>query len=104
MAELGIDLSAHHSKSVQDIVPGSVRLVITLCAEEVCPVFLDNAERWYWPLPDPAGVSGSHETQLQSFREVRDEIARRLEAADFRAAADSLVLGPPQDSTEAKHK
>ncbi|NRA35904.1 MAG: arsenate reductase ArsC [Polyangiaceae bacterium] len=83
MAELGIDLSAHRSKSVQSIAPESVSLVITLCAEEVCPVFLGQAERWHWPLPDPAGASGSQEAQLQSFRDVRDEIARRLEAAEF---------------------
>jgi arsenate reductase len=54
MAELGVDLSTHHSKSVQTIDPAHVDTVITLCAEEVCPVFLGQARRLHWPIPDPA--------------------------------------------------
>jgi arsenate reductase len=54
MAEIGIDLSAQRSKSVVSIDPASVDTVITLCAEEVCPVFLGGARRLHWPIPDPA--------------------------------------------------
>ena len=53
MAELGIDISSHTSTSVAEVAPASVDLVITLCAEEVCPVVLSNARRLHWPLSDP---------------------------------------------------
>ena len=49
---------------------------LTLCAEEVCPVFLGTARRLHWGLPDPAGATEA--AQLQSFRDVRDELQRRL--------------------------
>jgi thioredoxin type arsenate reductase len=78
LGELGIDISGQFSKSVNDIDPATVDTVITLCAEEVCPVFLGKASRLHWGLPDPAGVEGDEAARLQSFREVRDEIARRL--------------------------
>ncbi|HXH04958.1 MAG TPA: arsenate reductase ArsC [Vicinamibacterales bacterium] len=80
LAELGIDISHHRSKHVDEIDPASVEVVITLCAEEVCPVFLGHAERIHWPLPDPSFAPGGDEERLARFREVRDEIARRLEA------------------------
>ena len=80
--ELGIDISGHRSKSVDTIDPASVDLVVTLCAEEVCPAFLGNARRLHWPLPDPAGAAGSDAERLDGFRSVRDEIARRLETLD----------------------
>ena len=50
MREVDIDLGTHHSKSVQTIDPASVDTVITLCAEEVCPVFLGKAKRLHWPI------------------------------------------------------
>lgn len=82
LAEQGIDASAHTSKSVQDIDPASVDLVITLCAEEVCPLFLGKAERLHWPIPDPASEDPTlTPEQLRArFRAGRDEIRRRLEA------------------------
>lgn len=82
LAEHGIDASAHASKPVSDIDPASVDLVITLCAEEVCPAFLGRAERLHWPIPDPASddPSLSPEDLRARFRAARDEIARRLEA------------------------
>ncbi|MFN3196953.1 MAG: arsenate reductase ArsC [Bradymonadia bacterium] len=82
MAELGISLDAHTSKSVQTIDPASVDLVITLCAEEVCPVFLSEAERLHWPLQDPDRKHEdlADEERLHHFRVARDEIRRRLEA------------------------
>lgn len=54
MREIGVDISTHTSKSVQTIDPATVGTVITLCAEEVCPVFLGKARRLHWPIPDPA--------------------------------------------------
>ena len=54
MAERGISLDGHTSKSVDTIDPSTVDTVITLCAEEVCPVFLGDARRLHWPIEDPA--------------------------------------------------
>jgi len=78
LEEIGIDISGHRSKGVDAIDAGSVDAVITLCAEEVCPVFLGKAVRIHWGLPDPAGVTGAEETRLNAFRSVRDELRRRL--------------------------
>jgi arsenate reductase len=89
MSELGIDLSTHSSKSVDTIDPDSVDLVITLCAEEVCPAFLGEARRLHWPLPDP---DRKHEDltdaqRLEHFRAARDEIRARLR--DLKAERDT---------------
>ena len=82
LAEQGIDATGHSSKSVQDIDPATVDLVITLCAEEVCPLFLGKAERLHWPIPDPASDDPSltPDQMRERFRTGRDEIRRRLEA------------------------
>lgn len=81
MRELGVDLGAHHSKSVQTIDPATVGTVITLCAEEVCPSFLGAARRLHWPIPDPASHDPSipREEMLARFRAARDQIHARLE-------------------------
>lgn len=81
MRELGVDLTTHHSKSVQTIDPANVGTVITLCAEEVCPVFLGKARRLHWPVPDPASKDPSipREEMLTRFRTARDTIRGMLE-------------------------
>src|SRR5690606_19601404 len=80
LAELGIDIGGQTSKLADTIDPAGVDLVVTLCAEEVCPVFLGKAQRLHWPLPDPDKKHEdlSDEQRLAYFREARDEIARRL--------------------------
>lgn len=82
MAEVDISLAAQTSKSVNDIKPETVDLVITLCAEEVCPVFLGKAERLHWPLTDPDRKHEplSHEQRLEYFREARDLIRDKITA------------------------
>jgi len=82
LAGWGIDAATHTSKSVQDIDPASVDLVITLCTEEVCPAFLGRAQRLHWPIPDPASSDPSltPDQLRERFRAARDEIQRRLEA------------------------
>lgn len=82
MREIGIDLSAHQSKSVDTIDPATVGIVITLCAEEVCPVFLGRARRLHWPIPDPASPDPSVPTDemLARFRAARDDIRAHLDA------------------------
>ena len=81
MRELGVDLSAHRSKSVATIDPSGVGTVVTLCAEEVFPVFLGEVRRLHWPIPDPAGDDPSipREAMLARFRAARDAIRERLE-------------------------
>lgn len=79
LAEIGIDISSHRSKHVDEIPAERVDVVITLCAEEECPLFLGRAERLHWGLPDPAAVEGTPEQRLEAFRAVRDELRRRLE-------------------------
>ena len=82
LKEVGIDAASHTSKSVQDIDPTTVDLVITLCAEEVCPLFLGKAERLHWPIPDPASDDPAlTPADLRArFRAGRDDIQRRLDA------------------------
>lgn len=83
MREVGVDLTTHASKSVDTIDPASVDTVITLCAEEVCPVFLGKATRLHWPLPDPASAEPlPREVMLERFRAARDELERRIATLD----------------------
>lgn len=81
LSEIGITLDAHHSKSVDTIDPSTVDLVITLCAEEVCPVFLGKVERLHWPIPDPASNDPklSPADLLKRFRAARETIRAKLE-------------------------
>lgn len=80
LAEIGIDIRAHRSKTVADIDVDSVDAVITLCAEEVCPVFPRAVLKIHWGLPDPAAATGDEPARLAAFRDVRDELRRRLGA------------------------
>jgi len=79
LAEIGLDATAQRSKSVDEIDRDAVATVITLCAEEVCPVYLGDARRLHWPLPDPAGHEETEAASLERFRAVRDELRRRIE-------------------------
>jgi arsenate reductase (thioredoxin) len=81
LRELGVDIAAQRSKSVETIDPATVGTVITLCAEEVCPVFLGEARRLHWPIPDPASKDPSipHAEMLARFRTARDTIRGMLE-------------------------
>ena len=81
LGEVGIDARFYFSKHVQDIDPNAVGVVITLCAEEVCPIFPGNVDRLHWPLSDPASEDSSlgREQMLERFRRTRDELQVRLE-------------------------
>jgi arsenate reductase len=82
MRELGIDIGTQYSKSVATIDPASVDTVITLCADEVCPVVFGEAQRLHWPIDDPASPDPTltREQMLARFRRARDEIRSRLQA------------------------
>ncbi len=80
MREIGIDISDHHSKSVEKFAGQNFDYVITVCdnAKENCPVFPGKTARIHWSFDDPADATGSEEEKLAVFRRVRDEIRSRL--------------------------
>lgn len=80
LREIGIDISHHGAKGLDEIDIGSVDAVITLCAEEVCPVLPGEIPHLHWPLPDPASRGSTENERLASFREVRDELLALLRA------------------------
>ena len=80
MREIGIDISGYRSKAVTEVPAAEIDTVITLCAEEVCPLFFGSAERLHWPLADPAAADGLEEARLAAFRKTRDELRRRIGA------------------------
>jgi arsenate reductase len=100
MAEFGIDISGHRSKSVSEIDADSVDLVVTLCAEEVCPIFPGRVRRLHWPIADPASTDASIsvEEMRQRFRAARDQIKARLEV--LKELTD-LPEGPPSEEFHA---
>lgn len=81
MAEIGIDIRGQHSKSVDDLDTSNLDLVVTLCAEEVCPVLPGRVQRLHWPIADPASndPSFSRTDMLERFRVTRSEIQKRIE-------------------------
>lgn len=93
MREVGVDITAQRSKSVDTIDAATVGTVVTLCAEEVCPVVLGAARRLRWPIADPASddPSRSRDDTLAAFRAARDQIRGRLEVLD---ALRELPEGP----------
>ena len=80
MSEIGIDITNHRSKSVEEFLGQEFDYVITVCdnANERCPVFPGRTERIHWSFDDPAAVTGEEEVILETFRRVRDEIRERL--------------------------
>jgi len=92
MAELGLDISAQRSKSVDELAGEHFDVVVTTCdeAKEACPLFPGAFDTLHWGLPDPAAVQGDEETRLEAFRDVRDELwahvadlSRSLERTQF---------------------
>ncbi len=83
MAEIGIDITGQYSKSVDTIDLSSLDLVVTLCAEEVCPILPGQVRRLHWPIADPAAEDAAQaettETQAR-FRAAREVIQKEVEA------------------------
>jgi arsenate reductase len=80
MNEIGIDISGHRSKSVDEFKNQEFESVITVCdnAKESCPVFPGNTQRLHWSFEDPAAVQGSDEERQAAFRRIRDRIHGRI--------------------------
>jgi arsenate reductase len=81
MKEIGIDISAHRSKSIDEFANTSFDLVLTVCdsARETCPVYPGHATRLHHAFDDPAAIDGSEAERLDAFRRVRDEIRHYLQ-------------------------
>lgn len=80
MKEIGIDISHHRSKSVDEFIGQPLDFVVTVCnrAKETCPVFPGNVKRLHWPFDDPAEVEGPDEVRKAAFRRIRDQIHGRI--------------------------
>ena len=101
MAELGIDISGQRSKSVVEIDIAALDLIVTLCAEQVCPVMPGRTRRLHWPIPDPVSADPrlSPQDLRLRFRSARDRIRERLNALP---ALLDLPPTPPAGSPLAK--
>lgn len=82
LKEIGIDISGHHSKHMNEFLNGNVTTVITVCgnADQACPMFPGQVNRYHWGFDDPAHATGTEEEILNEFRRVRDQIKLVFEA------------------------
>ncbi len=80
MREIGIDISNHRSKSVDEFLGQAFDYIITVCdnANQRCPIFPGDAQRIHWSIPDPAAVQPPE--RLNAFRSARDELSERLKS------------------------
>jgi arsenate reductase (thioredoxin) len=78
MREIGLDLSGHTSKHMNEFLQRPVTTVVTVCgnADQACPIYPGQVNRHHWRFDDPAHATGSEEEVLREFRRVRDEIRR----------------------------
>jgi len=81
LAEIGLDISGHASKHMNEFLDRDIDTVITVCgnADQACPVFPGQVHRYHWPFDDPAHAEGTEEEVMEEFRRVRDEIRRLFE-------------------------
>lgn len=91
MREIGIDISGHRSKSVDEFAGQPFDYVVTVCdsARDNCPVFPGGTVRLHWSFEDPAAVEGSETERLAAFRRIRDQIHERVKAF-FRDQVDTV--------------
>jgi arsenate reductase len=80
MREIGIDISSHRSKSIDEFREQPFDYVITVCdnANQQCPMFPGASQRIHWSIKDPAAIEGDNKTRLDAFRQARDELQQRL--------------------------
>ncbi|MDP2602642.1 MAG: arsenate reductase ArsC [Deltaproteobacteria bacterium] len=101
MDEVGIDISAQRAKGIEMIPIETIDLLITLCGEagEACPTLATKVERQHWSLRDPAEARGSEDEIVKVFRDVRDEVRRRVENL---MAGDRVSRAPKGNDAEPK--
>ena len=93
MSEIGIDLTTHRAKGIEEFaVQPPMDLVITVCDEaaEACPLFPNARQQVHWGFSDPSAVTGSEEERLAAFRHVRDLIATKINQFLAREPGQSL--------------
>ena len=97
LAEIGIDISGHTSKPMTDFLDRDIETVITVCgnADQACPMFPGQVNRYHWGFDDPAHARGSDEQVMDEFRRVRDEIRKVFEA--YAAGRRDQAKGGPSD-------
>ena len=80
MHEIGIDISGHRSKSIDEFKGQDLDTIVTVCdqAEESCPVVAGKTQRLHWSFDDPASVQGTEEQRKDAFRKIRDRIHGRI--------------------------
>ncbi len=80
MSEAGVDISGHHSKTLDELADVKFDHVVTVCghANEKCPLFPGRVQKEHWPLADPAKAEGNKEEIMNTFRATRSEIRRRV--------------------------
>ncbi len=80
MREIGVDISLHRSKSVDEFVGQEFDYIITVCdnANESCPIFPGNTQRIHWSIVDPAAVKGDHDQRLNAFSRSREKLMDKL--------------------------
>ncbi len=83
MAEIGIDISRNHSKSIEEAMENFYDTVVTVCdeARERCPIYPGGAEIIHHSFEDPSSFNGTQEEIVDKFRQVRDEIKEWIEEA-----------------------
>ncbi len=82
MAEVGVDISLHRSKSIDEFAGQPLDLLVTVCdhARESCPMYTGAKRQVHWGFDDPAHATGTDDEKLAVFRRVRDEIRQRIQA------------------------
>lgn len=93
MKEIGIDLEGHTSKSLEPFLNAGISTVITVCgnADDACPAFPGKVDRFHWDFEDPPHARREGESELDTFRRIRDEIQRVFTAyaSGYRQARNS---------------
>jgi len=97
MAEIGIDISHHESKTLDPFLGQSFAWLITVCdqARESCPTLPGVAQQAHWSIDDPSGVRGSDEERLNAFRQARDVIRARIQMFILAARREDLTAPAP---------
>ncbi|MBI4662059.1 MAG: arsenate reductase ArsC [Verrucomicrobia bacterium] len=101
MREIGIDISSHRSKHLDEFLTRSIETVITVCghADQACPAFPGQINRHHWEFDDPAKAHGTEDDKLAVFRRVRDEMKKVFEAYAAGCKDQAGRPGPPTPAT-----
>ena len=78
MKNIGIDISSQYSKAIDAVLAADIDLLVTLCADEICPLVPSGTRKEHWPFKDPGVVNGSYDDVLASFESIRNEISAKL--------------------------